>query len=397
MIAPLKRKALLITRNLPPLTGGMERLNWHLAYELAKDYETYVCGPSGCENQMPDNVRVCATFAAQPVSRFLIQSLYRSVRTMQNIRPDLIIAGSGVTAPHAVLTGRYTDARTLAYLHGLDLIAKHPLYRWGFLPFIRRCQGILVNSQNTARLAASASIEPYRINVLHPGVELPTDLNQTDASTFRTNLNIGDRPILLSVGRLAPRKGLREFVRRALPKIAAARPDVLLVIIGGEANQKLVGASNSVGAAILDTASERGVSEHIQLLGRVDDDTLAQAYLASDLHIFPVLDLPDDVEGFGMVAVEAAAHGLPTVAFNAGGIADAVAHGQSGLLITPQDYDTMATTIIDLLNQKNSIISTKACRRFAEPFGWDRFGERLRAICYELSENKPYSHKAETQ
>ena len=380
-----RKNILLITRNLPPLTGGMERLNWHLAAELAVDFEVHVAGPKGCADHLPQGVHSVTTFCDRPVSRFIVQSLYRSLHNARHIRPHLIIAGSGVTAPHAVLAARLTQAPTLVYLHGLDIIAVHPLYQWGFLPFIRRCGAVLVNSQNTARLAKEAGIEPSRMNVLHPGVSLPDSRTAvTEFCNFSDDVEANKRPILLSVGRLTSRKGLVEFVDRALPQIVAAQPNVLLVIIGGEADRKLVNASTGIGETIRRVAVERGLGDHVRLLGQVDESTLQQAYQTSDLHVFPVRDLPGDVEGFGMVAVEAAAYGVPTIAFRTGGIADAVAHGESGMLIAPDDYAAMANTIMTYLHNPASLIQADACRQFAERFSWQHFGQRLRQVCHNL-------------
>lgn len=381
------RKVLLITRNLPPLTGGMERLNWHLAAELAVDFEVHVAGPEGCAAYLPQGVHSATMFRDRPVGRFVVQSLFRSLHTARHIQPHLIIAGSGVTAPHAVLAAKLTRARTLVYLHGLDIIAAHPLYQRGFLPFIRRCDAVLVNSQNTDCLAKKAGIEPARIKVLHPGVSLPeSSAAITEFRNLPVDMDVGERPILLSIGRLTARKGLVEFVDRALPKIVAAQPNVLLLIIGGEADRKLVNASTGIGKAIRRAAIERGVDDHVRLLGRVDEPTLRQAYQISNLHVFPVRDLPGDVEGFGMVAVEAAAFGVPTVAFCTGGIADAVAHGKSGILIAPNDYAAMARTIIAYLHQPVSPSQADDCREFAQGFSWQYFGERLRQVCHRLIE-----------
>lgn len=370
-----------MTRNLPPLTGGMERLNWHLAHELSRSFDVFVCGPDGCQNYLPPEIHVGATFASQPVSRFLTQSLRRGSAAARNIKPDLLIAGSGVTAPHVLLASRLTNTPMLVYLHGLDLVADHPLYRWGFLPCIRRCQGALVNSHHTARLAEQAGIGRQRIHVLHPGVTLPANLEQIDTRAFRAKLGVGNRPILLSVGRLTERKGLQAFIRHALPSIARRHPDVLLLVVGGEATERLGASRPRVGDSIAKEAANRGLTKHIRLLGRIDDATLAQAYVASQLHVFPVLDLPGDVEGFGMVAAEAAAHGLPTICFRSGGVGDAVAAGRSGLLVEPTDYTTMAKAIIAFINGDYPSINPEACRNFAAQLSWTIFGERLRNIC----------------
>jgi phosphatidylinositol alpha-1,6-mannosyltransferase len=96
--------------------------------------------------------------------------------------------------------------------------------------------------------------------------------------------------------------------------------------------------------------------------------------------VFPVKDIPGDVEGFGMVALEAAAHGLPTVAFGAGGVPDAVADGVSGSLVPAGDYPQMAACIDRYLAGDWGSVSPASCVAFAEDFAWPGYGERLRSL-----------------
>jgi phosphatidylinositol alpha-1,6-mannosyltransferase len=96
--------------------------------------------------------------------------------------------------------------------------------------------------------------------------------------------------------------------------------------------------------------------------------------------VFPVLDLPGDVEGFGMVALEAAAHGVPTVAFAVGGVPDAVADGRTGVLVAPGDYAALAAATLAQLDASNAADVAGQCRDFARGLDWAVFGARLRAL-----------------
>lgn len=370
----------MVTRNFPPMLGGMERLNFHIGEELAQGFEVLVVGPKGAENfcRAAGTVR---TSPPLPVWRFLAQAFWQAMNLALGSRPHLIVAGSGVSAFPAVLVGRLTRIPVLTYLHGLDIIAPHPVYQRVFLPVIRRSNAWLVNSRYTRQAAVDAGIPAEKIHILHPGTELP-DLAAVDGRRFRTRIDAGDRPILLSVGRLTRRKGLLEFIARALPAVVRQCPEVLLVVIGTDPTQSVGGAAESMSALLRQRAMALGLAANVRLLGSVDDETLAEAYAASQLHVFPVLDLPGDAEGFGMVAVEAAAYGVPTVAFAAGGVPDAVAPGVSGLLLQSGDYPGMTDAVLHFLRTRESIAETRtACRRHAERFAWPRFGEALRRIC----------------
>jgi len=298
----------------------------------------------------------------------------------RRLKPSLVFAGSGTAAPAALCAARSLDVPVVCYLHGLDLVAKNPVYRGVFIPAIRRCDRIIANSQNTAALARETGVNPAAIDVLHPGVIIPASDNPAEApSSFRTKLKLQHKVILLSVGRIQPRKGLTEFVALVLPSLVAKGLDVVLVIIGSEPKNALK-SSRGETPRILAAARSAGVEQHILMLGAVDDTTLVQAYRESDLLVFPVRDIPGDVEGFGMVAVEAAAHGLPTLAFAAGGVPDAVNDGVSGYLVRPGDYAGFAEAIIRHVSGGSAQLRSR-CLEHARQFSWELFGERLREIC----------------
>lgn len=356
----------------------MERLNQHVCRELAQEFDIQVCGPRGGERYLPSGIGYSGSLST-PLGRFLIHSAWQSIRQAHIFKPQIIYAGSGLVAPAAQLAGRIAGASVVTYLHGLDIVADHPLYRAVFLPCIRTCDGILVNSRNTQRLAETHGIPGKRIRVLHPGVEIPTLTDrETKATGFRNRIGAGKRPILLSVGRLTPRKGIVEFIERCLPILVPQVPDLLYALIGEEPHQSAARHKTGVAERIRTITEQMGLAGHVQLLGRVDDEELACAYFASQLHIFPVLDKPGDVEGFGMVAIEAAAHGLPTIAFAAGGVPDAIAEGVSGELIEPNRYDIMAERIAYLLKDGDTSITTERCIEFSSTFGWGNFGLALR-------------------
>jgi phosphatidylinositol alpha-1,6-mannosyltransferase len=366
----------MITRNLPPLRGGMERLNLHMALELAKEFAVAVVGPSGCRSFLPNDIKVDEV-SASPLWRFFAGVLWRSLSMARRLRPDVVLAGSGLTAPFAWFAAKFAGARMVTYVHGLDLIVAQPIYRLGWRPFIRRSDLCLANSRNTQSLAEGIGVPASRICILHPGVEMPV-LDVANAHEFRPRFNLGDRPVLLSVGRLIARKGLLEFVENALPRIVAVFPEVCLVVLGDETPELLNGDSAGLGERIRKQAASLGIGRNLQFIGPQDDATLAAAYQAADVHVFPVRDVPGDVEGFGMVAVEAAAHGLRTVAFAVGGVPDAAAEGISGNLVAAGDYALLASRIVECLNQRSDPTPRHATREFAESFRWENFGMQIR-------------------
>jgi phosphatidylinositol alpha-1,6-mannosyltransferase len=152
----------------------------------------------------------------------------------------------------------------------------------------------------------------------------------------------------------------------------------VLAVIGDDAPNALSGSGAGARAALERLSTELGLADNLRLLGPCDDETLSQAYSASDVHVFPVRETRGDVEGFGMVAIEAAAHGLPTVAFATGGIPDSVRHGLNGFLIRPGDYAGFAERVCELLAAGREAPIRASAREMAKDYTWDIFAARLR-------------------
>lgn len=371
-------RILHITRNLPPLVGGMERLNWHIADELSRHTRVQVVGPEGAAAFKPADVDV-QEVPLRPLWRFLLLSAWQALRLARRQRPGLVLAGSGLTAPAAWIAARACGARAAAYVHGLDVAVRHPLYRVFWYPVLRRMDVVVANSRPTADLVRALGVSEDRLHIVHPGVTLPETPQALEAlQWFHEQHGLADARLLLSIGRLTHRKGLREFVRDALPGIVHGAPDVLLAVIGDAPTDSLlsgVQSRDSIQAA----ADAVGVGRHLRFLGVITDpQVLACAYESAVLHVFPVRELSGDPEGFGMVAIESAAHGLPTVAFATGGIVDAVAEGRSGKLIAPGDYDGLRDAVLAVLRDGKGAWCASA-QRFAQQFAWPQFGTSLRA------------------
>ncbi|MGH8274485.1 MAG: glycosyltransferase family 4 protein [Gammaproteobacteria bacterium] len=366
--------ALLITRNLPPVIGGMERLIAHVADALASEYETVIVGPRG--GQVLREPSAYYDCPLSPPARFLAAAARKARKAARLHRPRLVLAGSGLTAPIARFAARKAHAHYAVYLHGLDIAVEHPLYRRFFLPAIRDADFVIANSHYTAGLADLAGVPPKSIRILNPGVELPVELPDSEKAreAFRKRYALPAGPILLGAGRLTPRKGFSEFVAHSLPAILEALPDAQFVVAGEVPRHAAKRVGNEVDA-IRKAAETTHSGDHVHLIGPLDDAGLAQAWPAADVHIFPVRDDPQDPEGFGMVALEAAAWGVPSVAFAAGGVGDAVAEGKSGYLVPPGDYAGLAGAVLKAAVQRAELES--GARAFAERHAWSRFNAEL--------------------
>ncbi|WP_440258451.1 glycosyltransferase family 4 protein [Dyella sp.] len=383
----------------------MERLNWHMADELSRHADVRIIAPAGAAASAPASL-VVYEVPLKPLWKFLIIVQWVAWRVARTWKADVVLAGSGLTAPAVWFASHGSDAQSAAYVHGLDLAVHHPLYRCLWRPALRHMNCVIANSRATAALAKAIGIDQGRIGIVNPGVDLPVDsiprkcgdlevgksgkvpkddCVEIDRLEFRRNYQLGSRPLLLSVGRLSTRKGLREFVENSLPRIASVFPEVLLIVVGDEPKDAL-GAQAQTRESIQAVAELAGLGTNLRFLGTVTDyQVLGSIYLAADVHVFPVRDIKGDPEGFGMVAVEAAAHGLPTVAFSTGGIVDAVAEGESGRLVQSGDYVGFAQAVLSTISESGAL--RDSCQIFAQKFAWNKFGREISRLLGVVDRN----------
>ncbi|WP_223212116.1 glycosyltransferase family 4 protein [Thiolapillus brandeum] len=359
----------------------MERLMLEASRYLLTAGDLAVLAPQGAGEQAPAGAQV-HELASNPTWRMLLGTAWRGRQISRAFMPDLVLASSGLMAPAAYIAARQRKLPYAIFVHGLDIVYPHPVYQRLFLPAIRRANQVIANSSYTAELARAKGISGDRLQILHPGVQTRLDAASAEEIEQFRRKNDLDGTLLLSVGRLTPRKGLAEFVDRSLPGILEAVPDALLVIVGEDATQAL--GQGVARDAIIAAARRRGVSDHIRFLGKLPEASLQLAWQASQLHVFPIRAIPGDVEGFGMVAMEAAARGLWTIAFSVGGVVDAVSPGQSGVLVAQNDYEGFSRAVVEALSGEN-VKHPEQARQYAQGFDWSRYGERLLEICRGLS------------
>lgn len=364
---------LIVTRNYPPLTGGMERLMQHSVETLASRFDLTLIGPSGCRKFAPSNVTVIECPPAP--FPFLLMAFLRGWRSSRKTYRDIVLGGSGLVAPVTYCLSRIMKARSLLFVHGLDLVVDNRVYQRCFVPFLRRHDRIIANSQNTRSIAIEKGCEPSRVGILNPGSTIPPESVLQDTVSTREELGLKDNRIILFVGRMVRRKGLAEFLEKSWPRIRAAQPDAVLLVVGDSPDNALL--QDPEGAKQLVEMIEQSGQDAIRFLGAVEDDLLWRCYAASDALVFPLIRVKGDVEGFGMVAIEAAACGTPTVAFPVGGVIDAVADGVSGIFVPEGDYEAFADAVVSIC--KGGPPGPSDCRSHAKRFSWAMHGRKLLA------------------
>jgi phosphatidylinositol alpha-1,6-mannosyltransferase len=225
---------------------------------------------------------------------------------------------------------------------------------------------ILAGSQFTAGLARDLGVSPERVRVTHYGTD-PVRFQRRDATALRERLGLGTRPVLLTIARLVSRKGI-DTVLAALPKVLAAHPDAVYVVAGDGPDADPLRAR----------ARQLGVERAVRFAGVVRDEELSHWYSLAYVFVMPSRSDPPDVEGFGIVFLEAAACERPVVAARAGGIPDAVAHGVTGVLVPPGDTPALAAELSALLSDpaRCAELGRRGRERVVSDFTWDRVVDR---------------------
>jgi phosphatidylinositol alpha-1,6-mannosyltransferase len=234
--------------------------------------------------------------------------------------------------------------------------------RWLAQRVLRGAEFMIANSRNTERILHERwGLPRGRSQILHPGVDVDRFIPTPRDDRVRRALGWDDRPVVLTVGRLQLRKGHDQMIR-ALRTIRATIPGVLYAIVGdGEERDFL-----------RDLTAREGQEEHVQFLGALGDEALIRCYQQCDLFALPNRQVDEDIEGFGMVLVEAQACGKPVVAGASGGTAETMRVPETGRIVPCEGTDALARTIIELLGDRLRLarMGAEARRWVVAHFAW---------------------------
>ncbi|HEX5494853.1 MAG TPA: glycosyltransferase family 4 protein [Mycobacteriales bacterium] len=360
---------LFVTRKFPPSVGGMETLAagvWRALNGAAPGARLVAHG--GSNRQLP---------------RWLPAAVARVVWLVARRRCDVVLTGDALM--YAVLYPilRIARVRSATMVMGLDLTYQNRAYRAVVHRALRRAPCVIAISAATAEVAGSFGVRPDRVRVVRLGVAAPpvtAEDRVSAAEDLRRRYGLpDDAVVLLTLGRLVRRKGGAWFARHVL----AGLPDGVHYLVAGDGPER-----EPIAAA----AAAAGVDQRVHLLGRVDDDTRERLLCGADIFVQPNIRVPGDMEGFGLVTIEAAMRGTVTVASGIEGICDAVRDGQTGILLPAEDPDAWIARLRELVADPPSRRDTGARfgARTRELYGERAMGARLVAELDGL--NEPDGH-----
>jgi phosphatidyl-myo-inositol dimannoside synthase len=250
-------------------------------------------------------------------------------------------------------------------LHGANLL------KWAVQTYcLRRADVCFAISHYAAGNFRRGGAPANRIRMVGCGIEANDYLPDADRATaLREALNLGDRPAILTVARLVPRKG-HLTVLEALPQVIATCGPVAYLISGDGEHEPV----------LREAVSRLGLQDTVHFLGRTPHEDLRGLYTLAAVMVMPSYDLPGKpTEGFGLTFLEANCCGTAVIGSRTGGIPDAIAEGVTGLLVPPRDPAAVAEALIELLSNpaRARQMGLAGQRRARERFRWDLVAQRV--------------------
>ena len=347
-------KTLVITNDFPPRPGGIQTF----IYGLVQGFDT-------------DDVVVLTSkhtgwqeFDKQekyPIFRHNTQMLLptkavgdQAITIIKEFNCDRVLFGA--SAPLGLLANRLKNhgiKKTVAITHGHEV-------GWAFTPGLKQTfQKIVKDVDKLTYLTkftfeqiseAISSDQLEKFEQLTPGIDInmfdPENKNNGQSQKIRERFRLGNKPVVVCVSRLMARKG-QDTLIEVWPEVLKKVPDAHLLIVGG----------GSLKQSLHKKTFDNNVHTSVTITGAVDWKELPGFYAAGDVFAMPVRtrNLGFDVEGLGIVYLEASATGIPVIAGNSGGAPEAVIDGVTGFVLNPNNQMILAEKIIELLLNKELI------------------------------------------
>jgi phosphatidylinositol alpha-1,6-mannosyltransferase len=369
-------RTLLITNDFPPRPGGIQSFVHNLAVRQPTGsvvvYASSWPGDAKFDADQPFEV-------VRERTRVLLPTPLVARRAAALARRyDCDTVWFGAAAPLGLLAAglrrRAGIRRVVALTHGHEV-------GWAALPAARtalrrigRGADVVTYLGDYTRVRLEKPLRGLtELRRLAPGVDVDAYHPDVDGTAVRARLGLTDRPVVVCVSRLVPRKG-QDALIRALPAIRRRVPDAALLVVGGGPYR----------GALENLAQRTGVARDVVFTGTVPAAELPAHYAAGDVYAMPcrTRNRGLDVEGLGIVYLEASATGLPVVAGDSGGAPDAVRPGETGYVVSGRDLAALADRVATLLADPALARRLGAAGRawVEREWRWDTQAQRMAAL-----------------
>ncbi|ATL66908.1 glycosyltransferase family 4 protein [Nocardia terpenica] len=371
-------RTLLVTNDFPPRPGGIQSYVHSLAMQLPPDDLVVYAPRWRGDSHLRFDAEQPFQVVRHPTTLMLPTPLVlrRAAKLLRDERCDTVWFGAA--APLALMSPLLRRAgarRIVASTHGHEV-------GWSMLPGARQAlrvvgdhtDAITYVSKYTRRRFAAAFGAQSALEYLPPGVD--TEVFRPDPvarKELRARYGLGERPTVLCLSRLVPRKG-QDMLIMAMREIRRRVDGAVLVIAGGGPyEEKLRGLVTAL-----------GLTDDVVFTGRVRAAELAAHHTLADVFAMPCRTRGAglDVEGLGIVFLEASASGVPVVAGNSGGAPETVQEGRTGTVVDGRSEQQIADAIVAILSDPDAAARMGAAGRewVREQWRWDLLGGRLREL-----------------
>ena len=379
-------RILLVTEVYPPQVGGSGALLQNVYSRIdGVDVEVWtpVAGAeaTGARRMTVSQEPIVGHFWGVREPAAWRQHLRLTRRMLTAHRQHPMVVHCGRAQPEgipAMIAARLGGPPFLFWVHGEEVTTALTSreFAWTMRRVHRAAALAVANSRNSASVLESVGFPPDRIRVVYPGVDTNRFHPAVDGASIRRQFAAHDEILLLSVGRLQRRKG-HDRVIEALHLLGERAAGLRYVVVG----------DGSERALLAQRVAERGLSDRVQFAGEVPAARLPEYFAAADIFLLPTRVDAHDFEGFGLVFLEAAAAGRPSIGGRGGGVGEAIDHDVTGLLVDGNDASDIARAI-GLLAHSSELrrrLGDAARARVVERFTWEAAARAVMAIHLELA------------
>ncbi len=340
--------------------GGMQRVSMQLVEELKKK----------------PGVQIKTIIQHAPwkgiearTAVFLLKLIRKLPKIVDDYQPDVILFSSMVTATLAKFTRSKITVPMVTINHGQDVKMPIGLYQ-NFVPKVfDALDGIISVSRATREECIKRGMHPDKGIALPNGFDMAHIQETPDKIEARKELeqvfglSLDGKKLLLTVGRQVKRKGHEWFITEVFPKI---KSDVIYLAVGDGPEHEL----------LLQLKDRLKYKDSLHFVGKQPDDLLRKSYAAADVFVMPNIPVDGDMEGFGIVMLEANLASTPAVAADLEGIKDVISDGQNGFKVAVRDSSMFATKIDKVLTSDYSTLSESSRNYVEQNFAWERVADR---------------------
>ncbi|MGD2279429.1 MAG: glycosyltransferase [Candidatus Omnitrophota bacterium] len=377
-----KEKTLFTSSEFPPTKGGIATIVYNLWKRLPKEQTLILTTKAGMNGECVLDKNINIIRKAYPLGSDILSRTFRTIgliryvwaqNRLRNIRCNHCaqILSSGIAG---LLMKKIRKTPFVVYAYSADILefSRNFLTKWIMKIILKQCKCAIVCSDYARSIMTGHySVDKDKVKVLTPGVDTQIFNPKKGDNGIRDKYGIKkDQKLLITVSRLDPRKGHDKIIE-ALPGILKVFPEAVYMMVGGGEKRGELEA----------LVKEKGLERNVIFTGEKPHEELAVFYNACDLFVMTprYLRKTGNIEGFGIVFLEASACGKPVIAGKSGGVSEAVVDGVTGILVDPENAEQIKDTILKVLKDENYArrLGDNGLRRVQGEFSWESRAEEL--------------------